>query len=117
MLSRVTSRTAVAALSRANFQAMSAPVAEFTRTVHTERKLEELGLKLPSPAKPVASYVTCTRVGNLIYTGTYHWRLHHYSNKRDDVACWILMVHLPKPLYPSVRYLQLDTYHSLLKDR
>jgi enamine deaminase RidA (YjgF/YER057c/UK114 family) len=33
-----------------------------------QAKLDELGLKLPNPAKPVASYVMCKRVGNLIYT-------------------------------------------------
>jgi len=33
-----------------------------------QARLDELGLKLPNPAKPVASYVMCKRVGNLIYT-------------------------------------------------
>jgi enamine deaminase RidA (YjgF/YER057c/UK114 family) len=36
--------------------------------LHTERKLAELGHKLPTPAKPVAAYVMSARVGNLIYT-------------------------------------------------
>jgi enamine deaminase RidA (YjgF/YER057c/UK114 family) len=32
-----------------------------------EKRLEELGVKLPEPAKPVAAYVPFCRVGNLIY--------------------------------------------------
>jgi enamine deaminase RidA (YjgF/YER057c/UK114 family) len=32
-----------------------------------EKRLEELGVKLPEPAKPVAAYVPFRRVGNLIY--------------------------------------------------
>jgi enamine deaminase RidA (YjgF/YER057c/UK114 family) len=31
-----------------------------------EKKLEELGIELPSPAKPVANYVACIRTGNLL---------------------------------------------------
>lgn len=30
-----------------------------------------MGHKLPTPAKPVATYIMCTRVGNLIYTGKH----------------------------------------------
>lgn len=37
------------------------------REIHVERRLEELGLRMPAPSKPVASYVMCTRVGNLLY--------------------------------------------------
>ncbi len=37
--------------------------------LHTEARLVELKLRLPAPSKPVASYVMCTRVGNLLYTG------------------------------------------------
>lgn len=32
-----------------------------------EKRLEELGVKLPEPAKPVAAYVPFRRTGNLIY--------------------------------------------------
>lgn len=32
-----------------------------------EKKLEELGVKLPEPAKPVAAYIPFRRTGNLIY--------------------------------------------------
>ena len=31
-------------------------------------KLRELGIELPEPAKPVASYVTSIRTGNHIFT-------------------------------------------------
>ena len=34
-----------------------------------DARIAELGLKLPTASKPVAAYVMCTRVGNLIYTG------------------------------------------------
>ena len=33
-----------------------------------EVRLRELGLVLPSPAEPIASYVTFVRTGNLAYT-------------------------------------------------
>ena len=32
-----------------------------------EKRLEELGVKLPEPAKPVAAYIPFRRTGNLIY--------------------------------------------------
>jgi hypothetical protein len=35
----------------------------------TEARITELGYKLPTPAKSVANYVMCKRVGNMIYTG------------------------------------------------
>jgi enamine deaminase RidA (YjgF/YER057c/UK114 family) len=31
-----------------------------------EKKLAELGIELPSPAKPVANYVACVRTGNIL---------------------------------------------------
>jgi enamine deaminase RidA (YjgF/YER057c/UK114 family) len=31
-----------------------------------EKKLADLGIELPSPAKPVANYVACVRTGNLL---------------------------------------------------
>ena len=33
-----------------------------------EARLAAGGHELPPPAKPVASYIMCTRVGNLLYT-------------------------------------------------
>lgn len=33
-----------------------------------EERLQELGLELPEPPDPVASYVTFVRTGNLVYT-------------------------------------------------
>lgn len=33
-----------------------------------EKKLAELGITLPTPAKPVANYVGWVRTGNLVYT-------------------------------------------------
>jgi len=33
-----------------------------------EKKLKEMGITLPEPAKPIASYVTTVRTGNLLYT-------------------------------------------------
>lgn len=44
--------------------AAAAPAA----AMHVERRLDELGLKMPAPSKPVASYVMATRVGSLLYT-------------------------------------------------
>lgn len=41
------------------------------RTMAVEARLAQLGYKLPTPAKPVASYIMCNRVGNLIYTGAF----------------------------------------------
>ena len=32
-----------------------------------EQKLAELGIELPPPPKPAASYVNCVRTGNLVY--------------------------------------------------
>ena len=32
-----------------------------------EKRLEELGVKLPEPAKPVAAYVPFVRTGNLVF--------------------------------------------------
>ena len=31
-----------------------------------EQKIADLGIELPSPAKPIANYVACVRVGNLL---------------------------------------------------
>lgn len=44
---------------------------EGVRALHVEARLKELGLVLPAPARPVASYVMSTRVGNMIYTGEW----------------------------------------------
>ena len=35
--------------------------------MHYEEKLRELGLTLPTPAKPVANYVPAVRVGDLLF--------------------------------------------------
>ena len=32
-----------------------------------EKKLQSLGLTLPAPPKPVATYVPCVRSGNLLF--------------------------------------------------
>ena len=37
------------------------------RAVHTEKRLEELGLTLPTMPAPLASYTTCVRSGNMLY--------------------------------------------------
>lgn len=42
-----------------------------------EKRLEELGYNLQTPRKPVGNYVSCVRVGNLIFTsgqGTDEYR-------------------------------------------
>jgi enamine deaminase RidA (YjgF/YER057c/UK114 family) len=46
-------------------------IAEPTQEVHCmniEAKLEQMGLKLPAVAKPVAAYVPTVRTGNYVYT-------------------------------------------------
>lgn len=35
--------------------------------VDYEKKLKELGIELPTPAKPIANYVKAVRVGNLLF--------------------------------------------------
>ena len=35
--------------------------------MHIEKRLEELGISLPEPAKPVATYVRYVQTGNLLY--------------------------------------------------
>lgn len=45
--------------------------------VTPEKRLQELGLKLPDPRKAVGNYVGCVRTGNLIFTagqGTNEYR-------------------------------------------
>mmetsp|Transcript_3857 Transcript_3857/g.15933 ORF Transcript_3857/g.15933 Transcript_3857/m.15933 type:complete len:170 (-) Transcript_3857:187-696(-) len=51
-------------------RATSAPAvrALAARGVHTEAKIEEMGLKLPTPPTPAANYIMCHRVGNLLFT-------------------------------------------------
>ena len=34
----------------------------------TENRLEEIGIELPPPVKPVANYVTTVQTGNLVFT-------------------------------------------------
>jgi hypothetical protein len=48
---------------------MAEAAASAASGLHTEAKLASLGYKLPTPNKPAANYIMCTRVGNLIYTG------------------------------------------------
>ena len=44
-----------------------------------EQKLQELGLKLPPPPAPVATYVGAVRVGNLVFVSGH-------GPKREDGA-------------------------------
>ena len=37
--------------------------------MHTEAKIEALGLQLPSPGKAQANYILCVRSGDQIFTG------------------------------------------------
>jgi hypothetical protein len=39
------------------------------RCVHTEAKIEALGLTLPNPGKAQANYVLCVRSGDNLFTG------------------------------------------------
>jgi enamine deaminase RidA (YjgF/YER057c/UK114 family) len=36
--------------------------------MNAEKKLEDLGIKLATPAKPMAAYVPAVRIGDLVYT-------------------------------------------------
>ncbi|CAM9939801.1 unnamed protein product [Ectocarpus sp. 8 AP-2014] len=38
------------------------------RSVHTEAKLKELGIELPTPKAPLGNFVMTVRTGNLLYT-------------------------------------------------
>ena len=53
-----------------------------------EKKLAELGLKLPSPPQPAATYIGYVRVGNLLFVGGNIGRLNgqplKYSGKVGD---------------------------------
>lgn len=46
-------------------------VAAARRSVHIERKLEQLGYVLPAVAEPKGNYRTCVRSGNYIFTGIF----------------------------------------------
>lgn len=39
----------------------------FAQKPDVEKKLTELGIKLPAPQKPIANYVKAARVGNLVF--------------------------------------------------
>ncbi|CAM9093620.1 unnamed protein product, partial [Scytosiphon promiscuus] len=39
-----------------------------TRGVHTEAKLKEMGIELPTPKPPLGNFVMTVRTGNLLYT-------------------------------------------------
>jgi hypothetical protein len=60
-----------AVTSAASVAATMGPLGAFqaVRCVHAERKIEELGFRLPSPSKPAANYILVNRVGNLVFTG------------------------------------------------
>lgn len=52
-----------------------------------DRRLEELGISLPSPAKPVANYVPWTRTGNLVFVsgqGPMSGGSVHYPGRLGD---------------------------------
>jgi enamine deaminase RidA (YjgF/YER057c/UK114 family) len=51
-------------LQAPNFCAQQAPAA---KRPDVEAKLKELGIKLPTPAKPIANYVGSVRTGNLVF--------------------------------------------------
>ena len=52
------------------------------RTTHKiEQKLVELGYQLPSPPQPVANYIGCVRVGNLLFVGGNTGRLNGQPRK------------------------------------
>ena len=51
-------------LQAPNFRAQQAPAA---KRPDVEAKLKELGIKLPTPAKPIANYVGSVRTGNLVF--------------------------------------------------
>ena len=74
MLSRAAIRVAAPSVSR-----------RFQRTMAVDARLAELGLKLPTAARPVAAYVMCTRVGNMIYTGEGGAR--RLTVRRGTAAC------------------------------
>jgi len=51
-------------LQAPNFRAQQSPTA---KQPDVEAKLKELGIKLPTPAKPIANYVGSVRTGNLVF--------------------------------------------------
>jgi enamine deaminase RidA (YjgF/YER057c/UK114 family) len=56
-------------------------------SVHVEKRLEELGIGLPSPAQPVASYVRYVQTGNLLYiSGTGPSKEHPTGKLGADIT-------------------------------
>lgn len=54
-----------------------------------ENKLKTLGFDLPNPPTPVANYIGCVRVGNLLFVGGNTGRLNgqrRYSGKVGDTV-------------------------------
>ena len=52
-----------------------------------ENKLKEMGFELPNPPLPVANYIGCVRVGNLLFVGGNIGRINgelRYSGKVGD---------------------------------
>ena len=48
-----------------------------------EQKLSEMGLKLPSPRKPVGNYVGAVRAGNLVFISG-HGPMSTFGEERRD---------------------------------
>ncbi len=57
------------AMSSAAVRVARASFARGVRGVHTERRLEELGIILPPVTSPVANYKSVIRSGNMLFTG------------------------------------------------
>ena len=55
------------------------------RSVHIEKKLEDLGISLPPVNPPVANYRLVTRSGNLLFTGPAPCRTRRMSPPSADV--------------------------------
>jgi len=55
--------------------------------MHPEQRLEELGLKLPTAAAPVAAYVPTVRTGNLVFvSGQGPWGFEPLGKVGSDVT-------------------------------
>eukprot|EP00466_Bigelowiella_natans_P017900 jgi/Bigna1/54224/estExt_Genewise1Plus.C_300098 len=58
---------ATTALARRALRAARPALRASVRGIHVEKRLEELGYKLPTPPKSQANYVQCNQVGNIVY--------------------------------------------------
>ena len=62
--------------------AAASPTTISTRQVHIEKKIEELGITLPSPSAPKANYnIVCHASGNMLYVSG------HLPIKADGELC------------------------------